>query len=295
MSTALSTEVEGQDAVHVDRVVVGFDGSPSAQQALQVAIDEADRRSVPLTLVTAVEPDPVLALAHPRPGAPALRAAQEGAVAARQRLGEQAVTSTVRGGHPVPVVLEAVRPGDLVVLGCRSHGPLARAVLGSTSSHVAVFAEVPVMVVPPAAGAADEPPPGDRVVVGVDGSALSLAAVRFAVEEAELLGLPLRAVLAVPAPRDPHGQVVGPDEPQLQEAGTLLGEALAGCAVDHPDVRLEPTVVQGSPVDALLEHATGARLLVVGSRGRGALRSAVMGSVSRDVLHRAPCPVTVVR
>lgn len=294
MNTVIGTNPGGQQAVQVDRVLVGFDGSPSAQEALVVAIDEADRRSLPLALVTAVEPDSVLAQAHPQPSALAVKAAHEAAATARDRLGVGRVVSTVRGGHPVPVVLEAVRPGDLVVLGCRSHGPLARAVLGSTSSHVATHAQVPVMVVPQQGDPTGEPS-GDRVVVGVDGSALSAAATRYAAEEAELLGLPLRAVMAVPAPRDPQGRVAGPDEPHLQEAGTLIGEALAGCAVDHPDVRVETAVVQGSAVDALLGHTAGARLLVVGSRGRGALRSALLGSVSRDVLHRAPCAVAVVR
>ena len=60
-----------------------------------------------------------------------------------------------------------------------------------------------------------------------------------------------------------------------------------------PEVTVERHVVQAHPVDALMEHARGARLLVVGSRGRGGLASAVLGSVSRRLVHISPCPVLV--
>lgn len=294
MSTAVTPTPALHAAARVERVVVGYDGSPSAQRALAVAIDEAGRRSVPLTLVTAVSGDLVPVQARPRLDAPVREAVQAALDRALSRLGQDRVTSTVAAGGAAEVLLRATRPGDVLVLGCRSHDPLVRAVLGSTSNHVTAHAAVPVTVVPPHKDPVHHRP-GTRVVVGVDGSAASVAATRWAAEEATLLGLPLRAVLAVPAPRDPRGQVSGPDAPELQEASAVLGEVLAGCAVDHPDLAVETAVVQGSAVDALLHHADGAHLLVVGSRGRRALRSVLMGSVSRDVLHHSPCPVTVVR
>src|SRR5680860_624900 len=90
------------------------------------------------------------------------------------------------------------------------------------------------------------------------------------------------------------GFVSGPDEAVLQDAQTVLGEALAGLGEDHPDLTVEQLLVQTHPVEALMRHARGAQLVVVGTRGRGGLRSMLLGSVSREMLQRAPCPVAVV-
>lgn len=72
-------------------------------------------------------------------------------------------------------------------------------------------------------------------------------------------------------------------------------EKLAGPRRKYPDVAMHEESVYGHPVDALIQASRTADLLVVGSRGRGALGSAMLGSVSRGVLHHADCPVAVVR
>lgn len=279
----------------IRRVVLAYDGSPSSDSALQVAVETARDRSVPLALVTAVDVDPAIPLpfAHlPRATAEAVAGALAKAAAALG--GTDRVVSTVSVGSPAAVVLGSLDDGDLAVLGSHSHSALGRALIGSTSRAVATHADVPVLVVRPgaAAGVASSAGP---VVVGVDGSETSVAATRFAAHEAERRGAELRAVMAVPAPHDEPGQVVGPDHPRLQAAEAALAESVAGLREDHPDVHLVPLVVQGSASDALLHHAHGASLLVVGSRGLGGLRSVVLGSVGRHVLDRATCSVAVVR
>jgi nucleotide-binding universal stress UspA family protein len=162
--------------------------------------------------------------------------------------------------------------------------------LGSTSTAVASHARGPVLVVRGPRMRSLGP-----VVVGVDGSAESAAAVRFAAEAAVREAATLRVVLAVPPVTDAFGFVSGPDDPQLSSAQALLAATVAGLAVDQPDLVVEPVVAQTHPVEALLRHAQGARLVVVGSRGRGGLEEMVLGSVSRELLHHAPCPVLVVR
>jgi nucleotide-binding universal stress UspA family protein len=73
-----------------------------------------------------------------------------------------------------------------------------------------------------------------------------------------------------------------------------LAESLAGWQDKFPDVVVERKVVLGHPVPTLITNAANARMLVVGCRGRGALSSLVLGSVSHGVLHHATAPVAVV-
>jgi nucleotide-binding universal stress UspA family protein len=274
----------------VHRVVVAYDGSPSSDAAVHRAVDLARHRAVPLLLLTAVDVDPAI----PEPWVH-LSPAEEQAVEAvttqaRAVLGDDRVQTAVLAGVPADVVLQTLREGDVAVLGSHSHAALTRMLIGSTSRAVATHARVPVTVV-----RGEPPEDADHVVVGVDGSELSVAAVRFAAEEAERLGVTLRAVMAIPVEEDVRGEVSGPDSPTIQAADVRLHESLAGLREDHPDVKIETAVVQGSAVDALMEHARGADLLVVGSRGRGSVRAVLLGSVGRDLLDRAPCAVTVVR
>lgn len=273
----------------IRRVVAAYDGTPSAGPALDLAVDVAADRAVPLHVVTAIDVDPGIPQpwVHLPPGVE--RAVQDGVDEARRRLGADRVSSDVVPGVPADVLLHSLQPGDLAVMGSHSHHGVARLVLGSTSRSVATHASVPVTVVRPEGGR------GERVVVGVDGSELSAAAVDFAADEAERRGLPLRAVLVVPEQRSPSGDVSGPDDPRLQAAEATVHESLAGLRVDHPDLDVEAFVMQGTPSEALLGHARDAELLVVGSRGRGALRSLLLGSVGADLLDRAPCAVSVVR
>lgn len=272
----------------VRRVVLAYDGSPSAHSALVQAVELAEQRGTELLVLTAVDVDPGMPETWVHLS-PADSLAVDDAVArARRALGEERVAAAVLPGLPSDVVLRSLREGDLVVVGSHSHGGIARVLLGSTSRAVAVHAEVPVVVVRP--GAATD---GEYVLVGVDGSEVSLSAVHFAADEADRLGLPLRAVLVV----EPHaswtGIPPGPDDPTMQRAETELHESLAGLREDHPGLEIQALVAQGTPEGALLEHARSARLLVVGSRGRGAVRSVVLGSVGRHVVEHALCPVAV--
>ncbi|MCZ7589817.1 MAG: universal stress protein [Gaiella sp.] len=138
------------------------------------------------------------------------------------------------------------------------------------------------------------------VVVGVDGSANGREALRFALAEAALRDARLGIVhsWSIP-PLTATGIGMIPAFGLLREelaaaaAETLEGE-LERVARGATRVELERHVVQGDAAGALVERAAGADLLVVGSRGHGAVASTVLGSVSRACLHHAPCPVAVV-
>ncbi len=134
------------------------------------------------------------------------------------------------------------------------------------------------------------------VVVGVDGSPTSEAAVGFAYEAAASRRVGLVAVHTwSDTVADPELAVLL--DRQVIEDGErrVLAERLAGWGEKFPDVAVERVVTCDGPAHALLGRAAGAQLVVVGSRGRGEFAGLVLGSVSNALVHRAPCPVAVVR
>lgn len=139
-----------------------------------------------------------------------------------------------------------------------------------------------------------------RIVVGVDGSGGSRAALRWAAEEARLRGADLDVVAAwqFPVYSVPAGVVwTGTlDWSSLAESTErMLTDLIAESAVAaEPGVTVRKTVVEGAPAPVLLEAASGADLLVLGARGHGGFRSLLLGSVSNQCVHHAPCPVVIV-
>jgi nucleotide-binding universal stress UspA family protein len=135
------------------------------------------------------------------------------------------------------------------------------------------------------------------IVVGVDGSPGARAALRFALREAELRGAGVRAVGAWHLPVAAYAGGYGPGDPDLgaelqQVALHNLEQALTDAgAVEIP---VETIVREGVPARVLLDEARDAELLVVGSRGLGGFRGLLLGSVSQQCAHHAPCPLVIV-
>ncbi|BFV56381.1 universal stress protein [Kitasatospora sp. CMC57] len=135
-----------------------------------------------------------------------------------------------------------------------------------------------------------------RILVGVDGSPSSRAALAWAARQAELTGGTVDAVLAWRYPAG-YGWTASvlPSFDFVGNADRALAEAVAEAAAEHPQVEIREHVVQDHPAAALLKAADGAQLLVVGSRGYGGFTEALLGSVSQHCVHHAHCPVVVVR
>ena len=138
-----------------------------------------------------------------------------------------------------------------------------------------------------------------RVVVGVDGSAESRHALAWAADEARIRDATLEVVTAwsyLDQPPEEEGK-----EPRFRpdfgedDARRIQAEAIAETLGDTAGLAIVPTVVCELPARALLDAAAGADLLVVGAQGHGAVRELLLGSVSQEVLHHAPCPVVVLR
>ena len=139
--------------------------------------------------------------------------------------------------------------------------------------------------------------PVGGIVVGVDGSAGSLAAFRWAVHEASARGLQIRAVIAWEFPLEStFGDVATADDNfhPVVAAEEILVSALAAAGVAADDEAVTTTPVQGHPAEVLMQQAKDAELLVVGSRGHGRIFGALLGSVSQYVAAHAPCPVVVI-
>lgn len=134
----------------------------------------------------------------------------------------------------------------------------------------------------------------ERIVVGVDGSEISRAALQWAVDEARRRNAAVEAIHALHQPFV-YGYAylaeVETDE-FAQEAQAILDKTIA--AVDTTGVPVEARVVGGGPSQVLVEAAKDADLLVVGSRGRGGFSGLLLGSVSQQVAHHAPCPVVII-
>ena len=135
------------------------------------------------------------------------------------------------------------------------------------------------------------------IVVGIDGSEHAEAALELAAEEASLRDARLAIVSAWEFPAGLTPGVYPPevlDGPRA-DASNLVRSAVARVAELQPRVACEGKVIEGQPAAVLLKEAEHAYMIVVGSRGRGGFSSLLLGSVSQQVVHHAPCPVVVVR
>ncbi len=137
-----------------------------------------------------------------------------------------------------------------------------------------------------------------RIVVGADGSEGGQAALRWALEEAELRSASVDAVLSLRMMPLMASPAVGLMPDRAEEIGLgkqLLDQVVADAAPERPSVPVNQIVKEGGAARALLEVARGADLLVLGSRGRGGFTGLLLGSVSQQCVHHATCPVVVVR
>lgn len=128
------------------------------------------------------------------------------------------------------------------------------------------------------------------ILVGVDESAASRAAVRWAVQHACATRAQIQAVAVWHLPPQLGDMPMLPCDQLQQEAHAWLREAVpADC-----EVPVRTVVVRGDPTAVLLEHARRAQLIVLGNHGHGAIHSAIFGSVVQQCAHRARCPVVLV-
>lgn len=282
-------------------VVAGFDGSASSLAAVRLAAREASLRHRRLRLVYAITGPPDGWVTTPGLTAPPPRAGRERAeidlVKAVDLAGKVArgtdVTGVIVMGDPADVLLAESRHAVLLVMGNRGNGGFTGLLAGSVAQRVARNATGPVLVV---RGHENRDGP---VVVGVDGTVRSAAALDFAAEEAELRGTEL---VALHTWSGKDGTELNAELPMTyefwageEEEKRVLAETLAGVAERYPDLPVRRQDRRGSARRLLRDWSLTAQLVVVGDRGHGGFAGLLLGSVSQYLLLRAGCPTAVVR
>ncbi len=279
------------------RVVVGIDRMDSSARALEWAAARASHRGESLSLVHVIDEsieatgDAQLLLAVQQAGEEML----DKAAATVASLAPGLATETqILQGPSVPEVFEQQSKGaELVVVGSDWRGGDRVTRKGTHSLRIAAVSKVPVVVIPDIDVSARS-----GVVVGADGSDASTRAIAFAAEEADRLGEPLIAVYAWSNPiAYGYEFTVTPEYLDVMEdAGKEnLSLALAGLAENHPDLEIKRVVVERDATSALLDEGAKAKLLVVGSHGRGAFARLLLGSVSHGVLANLVAPTVIAR
>lgn len=281
-------------------ILVAHDGSAEAGRALRWAATESLRAHVPVQvlMVDEVLPPPWGGANGWAPIAGSLQVPVGDYPSlvddVRKELADAGVLDATvqhRTGHVVDELLRAAESSSMVVLGSHGHGAAAEVLIGSVSQHLARHAHCPVAVV-----REQRDPDARRVVVGIDGSRPCTEALAYAFDRAETTGETVVALHAWHV-RVPSTDVwnAEPRSVETEERELLLAESVAGVRAEHPDVAFEQEAVPVSPARALADASAGASLVVVGARGLGFFSGLLLGSVSQAVLHRADCPVVVIR
>ena len=279
-------------------IMVGFDGSKGAYQALAWAADEAGIQSCDLHVVQSWhEP------AFGGPGAVAcyeidalVQGAKDGLDATIRTVQEAhpdtSVYSTLADGPAAKAVLEHAEDAGLVVVGARGAGGFLGLELGSVSSRVARRSPVPVVVV---RGEHDRRSK-DEVVVGVDGSLCGRRALAWAADWARKHDKTLVAVLAWSylEPQGIHGGEPMRSDYLASDATHVLSTILAEVLGRSHGIRFIEETACDLPARAILERAGDACLVVVGRHGTPHWAPPELGAVAQQVLHHATCPVAVI-
>lgn len=261
-------------------VLVGYDGSDLAIQALDWALDEAELRKLPLTVVHSWQWPYGTADEDVRRH---LRVAAEhvlwhGAERARARRSVTRVDTDLYEGHPAERLVRLSTGADLVVVGSRGLGALRRTMVGSVAAHVAAHARCPVVVV-----RGHGPPPAPRhrgPVAAVAARPPCDALLDFALQEAALRRLTLLAARTGAH----HGP---PPDDRLAAAEDEWRQAVLARHACFPGVPVDTEVETGAPREVVEALSCAASLLVVGG--------AHAGPVTRAALEHAVCPVAVIR
>ncbi|WP_186629918.1 universal stress protein [Rhodococcus sp. BP22] len=285
--------------------VVGVDGSSASLDAVRWAVLDAELHNSDLTVVSSVPlPGGLTGIRIlPEPATAQLRGETRRILDEALTAAERATTGARTIGidaclsdrPAVSTLLELSATSRMIVIGTSGLGGTDRRTLGSISFALSTHAHCPVTIVR-AWPDDDRVQAADAVVVGVDGTMASDAAVALAFEEAAVRRAPLTAVhawsdadLSIGIPV--RGLEWPMNKPPTEDALTRI---LDKYSRQYPSVSVRRVVVRDRPVHALLDHAQGAQLLVVGSHGRGGFSGMMLGSTSRSVLGRAFCPVAIV-
>jgi nucleotide-binding universal stress UspA family protein len=280
-------------------IAVGVSNAgPASERAVRWAAELAGARGAQLCLVHVVDRaieatgDAEFLLAAQTSARDSLEAARRVAESAAPGL---EIRIDLEQGRSEEVFERISKTVDLLVVATDWHGGRRPSRRGVHSLRIAASSHAPVAVIPDLDLAVRR-----GIVVGVDGSPEGARALEFAAREADRIGEPLIAVHAWDIAVIAGGEygygvaMVGTDE-LSHAAEELLDEALDPIVTKYPNLDIQRRVITGDPVTALADESADAKLLVVGSHGRGPLARFLLGSVSHGVLSHLEAPTVVVR
>jgi nucleotide-binding universal stress UspA family protein len=283
-------------------ILVGVDGSPASDAAVAWASREAVSLRIPITLMHVAAPIvvgwPVGQLYANMPewqkdnAQHVIEHARKTLTVSLDQSEAPEVHTEMAYSSTVPTLIEASKEAWMIVVGSQGMGAAGRLLLGSVSTALIQHAHCPVAVIRSDEGTS--PDPNAPVLVGIDGSPASEAATAFAFDEASRRGVGL---VALHAWSDVGVfPVLGMDWRDRESQGEeVLAERLAGWQEEYPDVHVQRLLVCDKPARWLLQESVRARVVVVGSHGRGGFPGMLLGSVSSAVAHSVKIPVIVVR
>ena len=313
MGSETEGDTSGTDTRH--RVVVGVDGSRDAMAAVDWAATQAQLTGAVLEIVTTFGQG--YGFLNPSEVERGMQNDIDQATARVERVAPSIdiITKTF-AGSPGGFLIEESAPADLLVVGSRGRGGFRSLLLGSVSRRCVHRARCPVVVVghhgsddaDDRGGQSEDRRavnPGTdsdaletdtdtkekvmtttrtesahRIVVGIDGSPSSLAALEWAADQAVLTGAALEVLMTWEWPIGIGFSPVPSGFDPAHDCETTLHKALAPVREAHPGVSVQGTVIEGHPAPLLVKASHGADLLVVGSRGHGEFTGMLLGSVS---------------
>ncbi|CAN5328490.1 universal stress protein [soil metagenome] len=283
-------------------VVIALDGSPHSEHTLGWGLHEASLRGADVVLVRSwTDPRDLVEwswypLVDAELDAETTTYLSEKKAVAVDRYPDLTVTTQSIRGSEVPVLRDLSASAQLLVVGARGRAGHVR--MGSIAAHLAAHSRCDVAVV--RGDETSAPGTGAPVVVGVDGSRASLAAAEAAAREASMRSAPLLVVHARPTIADPYGRGMPALTPRaatdvdVNDPTHRAAQAVAArLRTQHPGLEVRVALLDDDPAHALVAASTDAVLVVVGSRGLGAFRGMLLGSVSTDVVRNAASTVLV--
>ncbi|MGE0170332.1 universal stress protein [Nocardioides sp.] len=267
-------------------IVVGVDGSSYSDEALDWAVEQAALEQRPLTIVHTIEPVGFIAAGTYAGGgidygalldqsqAAGKATLHKARTRALETLPAPAIHQVLSQADPRSTLLDLSQHATMIVLGSRGRGPIASLLLGSVSVSVSKHASCPVVV----RRRVDPSLTTHGILVGVDGTEISLPAIEFAYRMASFRARPL---VVLHCYWEDHERA-------------LVAESIAGMAEKFPDVNVEVRLAQGFADQHLVNASQNYELVVVGHHPITPLSDLIFGSVAPTVVEHAHGAVAVV-
>ena len=273
------------------KIAIGWDGSDEGLDALRLGSDLSGQLGGEIMVACVIKPGR-LPPEQTADREELVKTAHELYETARLALGGTAFEFRERLSKPVESLTEIAleTESDLLVLGSTHLGPLGRWWPGSVAERLASHSPCPIVIAPTGYAKRREHPAMSVIGVAYDGSRAAREAVAVTTDLAERLSAEVEVLSVAPeyaagdVPLGPLGALRGESSRRVERGLSQLPSSLPAFG----------EVLEGGTAAALEERAVELDLLVIGSRGRGPLRTRLLGSVSADVIRTAPCPVVVV-